>query len=633
MNLGRKMGVCRTMRLILILATLAATEACVGVSASVGATMISQPADAIVQEGKTAAFQAVFESSSVPEVQWYGTAEPNTALTHAVNPRVSTQLSVAARRPIYTATLSIEEVGIAQAGGYYCRITNASDMAVDSAVAQLRFKGLMAHWTLDQNDFVDGLYRDCVGGHHARPKGRPEFVAGADGRVRGAIPAHGPQGWGQVEGFDPTGGTGEVTISLWANQQDASASPEDPCSALDPNSPSSILASELRADGRWHCLCAAFDGVLAKVYVDAVPTAARPCPLPSSDAILASIGLRADAQAIADCALDDVRLYSEALTPSQVAALYEEMVGAQEVVDAGTWGVHDPTIVQQGDTFYLFSTGRGVPIRRSKDLYHWESVGRVFDTLPRWVTQAIPGVSDLWAPDVFYRDGRYRVYYAASTLGSKTSCIGLVSNVTLDQTDPNYAWVDEGRVLSSDNASSYNAIDPDAIQDPKGQWWLSFGSYWSGIALTGLNSETGLPDTYPPTLYPIASRPSTAIEGSFVFYRDGYYYLFVSFDQCCQGVNSTYNIRVGRSAYVAGPYRDRDGVRMGDGGGSLVLEGNQRWKGPGHNSVLRVKGQDYLVYHAYDAQNNGRSALRIRPLYWSADLWPEVGTVITAPVQ
>lgn len=68
---------------------------------------------------------------------------------------------------------------------------------------------------------------------------------------------------------------------------------------------------------------------------------------------------------------------------------------------------------------------------------------------------------------------------------------------------------------------------------------------------------------------------------------------------------------------------------MPAGGGSLVLASDKRWKGPGHNAILLDDGQDYLVYHAYDALDNGRSALRIRPLYWSDDLRPLPGTTIT----
>jgi arabinan endo-1,5-alpha-L-arabinosidase len=297
---------------------------------------------------------------------------------------------------------------------------------------------------------------------------------------------------------------------------------------------------------------------------------------------------------------------------------------AEEIIDSGARNTHDPCIIKQGNYYYVFSTGitiNSIEIRRSTDLHHWEFLGGVFDSTPAWVLTVVPRVSNLWAPDISYRNGKYYLYYSASTFGSNRSCIGLVSNMTLDPADPNYLWVDEGEVIRS-RYTDYNAIDGNAIQDQSGQWWLSFGSFWTGIKLTPLNATTGKPTTTPPTLYSIASRPSTAIEAPFIIYRSGYYYLFVSFDSCCQGVNSTYNIRVGRSASVTGPYLDRNGVSMMNGGGTLVLQGDTRWKGQGHNAILSEDGQDYLVHHAYDALYGGWATLRIEQLEWSEDLWP-----------
>ncbi len=302
-----------------------------------------------------------------------------------------------------------------------------------------------------------------------------------------------------------------------------------------------------------------------------------------------------------------------------------------ETIDPQAVSVHDPVIMEQDGWFYLFSTGAGIEMRRSRDLYDWQFIGRVFWQLPSWVTQEIPGVNHLWAPDVSYRNGRYYLYYSASIFGQNTSCIGLVSNVTLNPYDSNYQWVDEGRVIGSGTSNNYNTIDSNTFQDQDGQWWMAFGSFWSGIKLTELDASTGKPLADPPDLISLASRPSTAIEASFIVYRQGYYYLFVSFDQCCQGVDSTYKIMVGRSGSVAGPYVDRNGTAMLQGGGTLVLDADRRWKGPGHNAILQHQGQDYLVHHAYDAWFNGRSTLRIERLFWSVDGWPVVGEPVTQP--
>jgi arabinan endo-1,5-alpha-L-arabinosidase len=594
-----------------------------------GPQVVSQPGDLVVAEGKTAVFVAGIQSPSRPTVVWYRIASPADVVITSMDPNVTTSLLGPNRSGTYTATLSVKDVTLAVAGLYYCRANNGSGTAVDSAPARLAVKGLVAWWSLDQSDLLGGLLWDRAGGHHARPVGRPEFVTGADGRRTAALAPSTAEGWGTIDEFDLAGGAGELSLSLWTRQEDKTDRQD--LESGDPNGPSQIIASRLKPDGLWHHLCMAYDGTSARITVDAVPTDQIQLPLPSAAAALLGVGLNAGGRSLLECGLDDVRIYSQALTISKAAALYEDMVAGQEVVDEGAKGVHDPTIIRQADTYYLFCTGRGIPIRRSRDLIHWELIGRVFPTLPQWVIQRIPGVGSLWAPDVTYRNGRYWVYYAASTLGSSTSCIGMVSSPTLDPCDPGYGWSDGGLVISTDSSSNYNAIDPDVVQDEQGQWWLVFGSFWTGIKLTHLDPNTGKPDTQPLALYSIASRPSTAIEGAFVLHRNGYYYLFVSFDQCCLGVNSTYNIRVGRATDIAGPYVDKDGVAMKSGGGTLVLEGGQRWKGPGHNSVLADNGQDYLVYHAYDAQEGGQSALRIKPLYWSADLWPEVGRLITLP--
>jgi arabinan endo-1,5-alpha-L-arabinosidase len=94
---------------------------------------------------------------------------------------------------------------------------------------------------------------------------------------------------------------------------------------------------------------------------------------------------------------------------------------------------------------------------------------------------------------------------------------------------------------------------------------------------------------------------------------------------CCRGVRSTYNVRVGRSSKVTGPYLDRSGKPMTEGGGTLILEGAGRVRGPGHNSILTEGARQYIVHHFYDADDNGRSKLQIRPLTWSRDGWPVVG--------
>ena len=113
-----------------------------------------------------------------------------------------------------------------------------------------------------------------------------------------------------------------------------------------------------------------------------------------------------------------------------------------------------------------------------------------------------------------------------------------------------------------------------------------------------------------------------------MFKRGGYFYLFTSFDQCCSGVNSTYNIRVTRAINPTRTFLDQDGVPALEGGGTLLLGTDGRRIGPGHQSVLKDGDKTWLVYHYYDAQNNGTPTLGVSPLYFTSDQWPYVGPPI-----
>jgi len=314
-------------------------------------------------------------------------------------------------------------------------------------------------------------------------------------------------------------------------------------------------------------------------------------------------------------------------------------------IQAQTWDnplegdirVHDPVMVKEGDTYYIFHTGNGVSIKRSVDRIRWENAGRVLDELPEWAGNLVPDKTDnhLWAPDVHYRNGTWYLYYSVSTFGSNTSAIGLVTNTVLDPDDPGYRWQDQGPVINTRRGeNNYNAIDPNIIVDDDGIPWMNFGSFWSGIKLLELDPATGKPASGDPELFSIASRPgSGAVEAPFIIRRNGFYYLFVSFDLCCQGVNSTYKIMAGRSEELTGPYRDSEGREMTDGGGDLIDDGDERWLGPGHNAVYMEGDSAFLVNHAYDAERNGASILMIRPLYWDAGGWPTLDGSLAVSAQ
>jgi arabinan endo-1,5-alpha-L-arabinosidase len=304
----------------------------------------------------------------------------------------------------------------------------------------------------------------------------------------------------------------------------------------------------------------------------------------------------------------------------------------------GDLQVHDPVIARCGEVFYVFSTGGGrrggiVPIRRSTDLLRWELCGAVFDSVPAWVAGEIAGVRGIWAPDISFFNGRYHLYYTVSTFGKNSSAIGLATTRTLDPDSPDYGWTDHGMVIrSTQGKDDWNAIDANIAIEADGKVWLSFGSFWSGIKMRRIDPTTGKLSTEDTTLYSLASRPrgpdgaNGAIEAPFIVRNEGYWYLFVSFDICCRGADSTYKVMVGRSKEITGPYEDRDGTPMLKGGGTLVIEATtDNWKGPGHCAVLQDEWGDYLVFHAYHGQT-GRSELKISPLLWENG-WPVVAAL------
>jgi arabinan endo-1,5-alpha-L-arabinosidase len=269
-----------------------------------------------------------------------------------------------------------------------------------------------------------------------------------------------------------------------------------------------------------------------------------------------------------------------------------------------------------------------VAVRTSTDLLNWTYRGPVFSAIPAWAAAAIPGTGGIWAPDISKRNGQYRLYYAVSTFGSNHSAIGLTTNTSLDPASPQSGWTDQGEVIESRGSDDYNAIDPNVFDDDQGREWLVFGSFWSGIKAIALDPATGKQLTGDTTVHALAERPAPdAIEGAYVFGHGGYYYLFASFDFCCRGANSTYYTVVGRSTDPLGPYVDRDGREMLQGGGTTVLTSGQgdgsRYVGRGHVALLHDDDGDYIVYHAYDTQQNGVPTLRIRRVAWSSDGWPE----------
>ena len=287
--------------------------------------------------------------------------------------------------------------------------------------------------------------------------------------------------------------------------------------------------------------------------------------------------------------------------------------------------VHDPsTIVKCDDDYWIFYTGRGVPSYHSRDLMTWESGPQVFTNAPAWSQEAVPAHRGLgyWAPDVTRVGDRYLLYYSISTFGKNGSAIGLVTTPTLNPSNPAFGWKDEGEVVRSVSTNNFNTIDPAIFHDADGKLWLSFGSYWSGIKLIQLDPKTGKGISADSPMYSLARWES--IEASYLYQHGGYYYLFLNWGTCCRGTNSTYEIRVGRSKEVTGPYLDQNGTDMRNGGGTLFLGTQQKFIGPGHAGIYSENGTNWFSCHFYDGSRGGVSTLAILPMRWTTNDWPEI---------
>lgn len=288
---------------------------------------------------------------------------------------------------------------------------------------------------------------------------------------------------------------------------------------------------------------------------------------------------------------------------------------------SGQTFMHDPsTLAHERGLYRVFGTGPGLRVRVSTNLSNWAEGPEVFSAPLAWTTNAVTGFRGYaWAPDVIYVNGQWRLYFSVSTFGKQVSAIGLVTSPTLDWNSPDYRWTDRGPVIQSQLGDPYNTIDPSVLLDADGRLWMAFGSFWQGIYLTELDSQTGLQRYTNSPARRLAWKEM--IEAACLARHADHYFLFVNWGQCCRGTNSTYEVRVGRSETVTGPYLDREGKDLVDGGGTLFLESNGRFIGPGHIGVFNESGTNWFSYHFYDADSRGRSRLALGQLEWKEG-WP-----------
>jgi arabinan endo-1,5-alpha-L-arabinosidase len=299
----------------------------------------------------------------------------------------------------------------------------------------------------------------------------------------------------------------------------------------------------------------------------------------------------------------------------------------------GDTRIHDPSVIEAGGRFVAFGTGEQGPthgairVKTSPDGVAWSDAGVIGKGPPEWAEAGL-GFRPLnvWAPSVSRRGETVFLYYCLSSFGDNASAIGLMTNAAFDPFKPGEGWQDQGIVLLSKHGDDFNAIDPFRIDASDGRAWLAFGSFWSGIKLSELNPETGKLIREDAPRIALAGRHGGAIEAASILEHDGKFYLFVSFDQCCKGVASTYNIRVGRADRIDGPYRrNKGGKEMLDGGGTLVLATTGRFIGPGGQEPVKTSRGDGLAFHYYDGDAAGAAKLQFSPILWTADGWPELG--------
>jgi arabinan endo-1,5-alpha-L-arabinosidase len=313
--------------------------------------------------------------------------------------------------------------------------------------------------------------------------------------------------------------------------------------------------------------------------------------------------------------------------PFSVGLLLFLTSGAQDTLNPlkGDIRVHDPVMIKEGNRYYVFHTGKGISIKTSTDRINWKRSGSVFspNNLPTWHKGDIPNQDgSLWAPDIYFHDGKYYLYYSVSAWMNFNSSVGLATNTTLDTTSPNYKWIDEGQVISYKNGGEgVNVIDPQFFLDKSGRAWLFYGSYQKGLRLAELDRKTGKLLNDPPGLITITTSLG---EGVFVIRGPGYYYIFASRGKCCSGMASTYQIVMGRSKAIQGPYLNREGQSWTDNKYSLFLAGDSTEPGRGHNGFFNEGDTTFIVYHAYTRAANGVSLLNIKPLYIDKDGWPSL---------
>ncbi|KAJ5930294.1 hypothetical protein N7466_005787 [Penicillium verhagenii] len=300
--------------------------------------------------------------------------------------------------------------------------------------------------------------------------------------------------------------------------------------------------------------------------------------------------------------------------PAHKASQVYDTTDQLPLPNLGNIVAHDPNILLWEDYYYLFHGDVHIPIHRAQNLSGpWESVGTVLSG---------PSIIDTqnrtrpWAPTTIEANGTFYCYYTLSEHGSRNSAIGVATTTSLDGSE---TWTDHGAVIRTGHGNGSdiypftitNAIDASFITDnATGQSYLNYGSFWHDIWQVPLSDDLlSLRDPDNPDAVQLTFVPDSdwkPEEGSWMSYRDGYYYAWFSHGKCCNfklafpARGDEYEIRVGRSTNVRGPFEDKDGKKLVDGGGTVIYASNHGVVyAPGGLGVLAGNGStpDVLYYH------------------------------------
>ncbi len=294
---------------------------------------------------------------------------------------------------------------------------------------------------------------------------------------------------------------------------------------------------------------------------------------------------------------------------------------------------HDPSMIRFEDGYALMSTNNNLQLWTSEDAYTWRDHKSTVSKIPQWAYTYAPTTEGIWAPDIYYMNGEYRVYYCVSVFGKRTSAIGYQSTKSIVPGTTDYGWKDHGHVFHTVASDKYNAIDADVVRDTEGNYWMAFGSFGLGIQLIKLDAKTGYQASDDKTVYNIARRTSKASggaeEGPSLIEHGGKYFLFTAWDKCCQQgptiEQTTYKTAYGRADKVTGPYKDRAGYDMANGGGTILMERYGRYVGPGGGEAFQDLNRVRFVHHYYDLNGDKYNHIHIRDVVFTDDNWAEMG--------